>query len=85
MLQFCLILSRKQRNIEATDIDLLSVSPAFLSLSQICQKYLALIPVSVWILSAENNDSSGGRGALGKKAYNDNALFNFHMSKYTLQ
>ena len=34
----------------------------------------------IWILSAENNDGGGG-GALGKKAYNDNALFNFHMSK----
>lgn len=34
-----------------------------------------------WILSAENNDGGGGGGALGKKAYNDNALFNFHMSK----
>ena len=35
----------------------------------------------IWILSAENNDGGGGGGALGKKAYNDNALFNFHMSK----
>ena len=34
----------------------------------------------IWILSAENNDGGGG-DALGKKAYNDNALFNFHMSK----
>lgn len=32
----------------------------------------------IWILSA---DGGGGGGALGKKAYNDNALFNFHMSK----